>query len=87
MGVTPFALESAAGDDSYAYFDQYADRGGPTGEGNAYDVVRVGNALLLDKTYFGGAGDPAIAQQTADLLRTRSTSVIEQMCIFSGTGC
>ena len=85
--IRPFALESAAGDDSFAYFDQYADRDGPTGEGNAFFVVRVGNALLLAKTYFGGAGDPAIAQETANLLSTRSTSVIEQMCVFSGTGC
>lgn len=87
MVITPFALESDAGDDSFAYFDQYADRAGPTGEGNAYLVVRVGNALLLEKTYFNGAGDPAVAQQTADLLSTRSTPVIEQMCVFSGTGC
>jgi hypothetical protein len=85
--IVPFALESDAGDDSLAYFDQYADRDGPTGQGNAYFVVRVGNALLLDKTFFRGAGDTATAQQTANLLSTRSTSVIEQMCIFSGTGC
>ena len=85
--IAPFALTSDAGDDSFAYFDQYADRDGPTGDGNAFFVVRVGNALLLDKTYFGGAGDTATAQQTADLLSTRSAPVIEQMCVFSATGC
>lgn len=84
---TPFALESDAGDDSFAYFDQEADGAGPTGAGNAFSVVRVGNALLLDKTYFGGAGDPAVAQQTADLLSNRSAPVIEQMCVFAETGC
>ena len=42
---------------------------------------------MLAKTYFGGAGDPAIAQETANLLSTRSASVIEQMCVFSETGC
>lgn len=85
--ITPISLESDAGDDSLAYVDQYGDLSGPTGEGNAYLVVRVGNALLLEKTYFNGAGDPAVAQQTADLLSTRSTSVVEQMCVFSETGC
>lgn len=85
--ITPLTLESDAGNASFAWFDQYADRSGPTGDGNAFLVVRVGNALLLDKTYFGGAGDPLVAQQTADLLSTRSSSVVEQMCVFSGTGC
>ena len=85
--ITPVALQSSAGDASLAYFDQYADRDGPTGEGNAYFVVRVGNALLLERTYFGGAGDPAIAQETADLLGTRSATVIDQMCVFSESGC
>jgi hypothetical protein len=85
--IQPVSLTSAAGEDSVAYMDQYGDSSGPDGSGNAYVVTRVGNALLLDKTYFGGAGSLEIGQQTVDLLEDRASEVVATMCTFSADPC
>lgn len=85
--IVPVELEASAGDEALAYMDQYRDSAGPTGEGNAFVVTRVGNALLLDKTYFGGAGSTEIGQQTVDLLQDRASGVVAAMCVFSSTPC
>lgn len=78
-GVHPVLLRTAAGRDAVAYVDRYRDRAGLTGEGTAYLLVRVGNLALLSRSYVGGVGDPAVAQQAVDLLADRSTVVVAAM--------
>lgn len=85
--IVPVPLVASAGDDGLAYMDQYRDSAGPTGEGNAFVMTRVGNALLLDKTYFGGAGSMDVAQDTVDQLTERAAGVVAEMCVFSATPC
>lgn len=87
QAIVPIALESAVGEESFAFLEQYQDSAGPTGEGNVFVIARVGNALLIDKTYIGGAGDRSIAQDTVSLLTDRSAGVVEAMCLFSVEGC
>lgn len=85
--IVPVELDAGGGEESLAYMDQYQVDGEPTGEGNAFFVTRVGNALLLDKTYFGSAGSMEIAQQSADLLQDRASGTVAAMCVFSATPC
>ncbi|GAA1762993.1 hypothetical protein GCM10009795_006960 [Nocardioides hankookensis] len=85
--IQPVKLRATSGDDALAYMDQYGDSAGPTGEGNAYVVTRVGNALLLDKTYFGSAGSVEVGQQTVQLLQNRAHGVEKLMCVFSADAC
>ncbi|MFC6340814.1 hypothetical protein ACFP8W_02400 [Nocardioides hankookensis] len=85
--VHPIVLQASAGDDAVAYMDQYGDADGPSGEGNAYVITRVGNALLLDKTYFGSAGSPEAGQHTANQLEHRATQVVDDMCAFAAEPC
>lgn len=87
FAIEPKALTAAGGEETLAYVDRYLDADGYTGEGNVFVLTRVGNALLIDKTYIGGAGDLAVAQDTADLLADRATGVVDAMCVFSADGC
>ncbi len=49
-------------------------------------MARVGNALLLDKTYVPDA-DPVVSQQTVTLLSERAAGVVDAMCVFAAEGC
>lgn len=65
----------------------YVDHVSEIGEMYAHQVVQVGNALLLTTVYSMGGGDPAIVQQTADLIERKNAPVVDAMCVFSSTGC
>jgi hypothetical protein len=83
----PIELTASAGDDALAWMEQYGADGVPTGEANAYVVTRVGNALLLDKTYFGGGGSVEIGQQVVETLESRAAPVVDAMCVFATEPC
>ena len=48
-----------------------------------HQVVRVGNALLLDTAYSIGAP----AQDTADLIKEKSATAVDAMCTFAADPC
>lgn len=85
--IEPRLLDSSSGEQSLAYVDRYLAADGYTGEGNVFVLTRVGNALLIDKTYIGGAGDLAVGQQTVDLLTERAANVVSGMCVFAAEPC
>ncbi|MGY2704550.1 hypothetical protein [Nocardioides sp. HB32] len=76
-------VPSEIGDGSIVYADHMSD----AGDMFVHQVVRVGNALLVDTTYAMGGGDPQVVQQTADLLEERSTDVVAAMCEFGPGDC
>ncbi|WP_155992834.1 hypothetical protein [Nocardioides sp. URHA0020] len=65
----------------------YVDHVSEAGDAFVHRVVQVGNALLLDTTYSMGTGDPAVVEQAADLLETKSAPVVDAMCVFSADPC
>ena len=65
----------------------YVDHLSEAGDMYAYRVIQVGNALLVDTTYAMGGGDPAVVQETADLIEKKSAGVVGAMCVFSADPC
>lgn len=86
-GIASSELVSDLGEESLVYVDRYRDRGQFTGEANLFQVVRVGNALLVATTYFGGAGDDAVVDETAQHLATQSADTTSSMCVFAAEPC
>lgn len=82
-GKARWAEVVASGADSLVYVDHVSD----AGDMFAHRVVQVGNALLVDTTYAHGGGDPAVVQQTAELLAEKSAGVVGAMCVFSANPC
>ena len=50
------------------------------------EVARIGNAVFIGTTHTTAAGDQAI-QETLPALTSLSQPVLDQMCVFSATGC
>ncbi len=84
--AVPAPLDSDLAEQSTAWVLQYLDSGRPTGDTDVWQVARVGNALLLDKTYVPDA-DPEVSQQTVTLLAERAAGVVDAMCVFAAEGC
>ncbi len=61
----------------------YADQVSEVGERWTHQVVQAGNALLLDTAYSIGAP----AQQSADLIKEKSATAVDAMCVFSADPC
>jgi len=80
--ITASELPSDLGEESLVWMNAWGDRSGPTGDAHLHQVVRVGNALLLTSTFFGGAGDPAVVEATAADEAADAAGVIAAMCVF-----
>ncbi|MBZ5740186.1 hypothetical protein [Nocardioides mangrovi] len=88
-GSTPYlwgAVEAPAVADGSLVISQQVRQSGYTGDLTLTEVVRVGNALLLASTHTDAGGDQAI-QETLPALTALSQPVVDQMCVFSATGC
>ena len=84
----PRSLGLPAGPDSFAFANLFRDEdGGLTGEADVYLFRRAGTAVLVDRGYAQGAGDPAVLQHAVDLLVQRSEGVAAAMCVFTADGC
>ena len=69
-------------DDSFSYVDHLSD----AGDAYVYRVVLVGNALLIDRSFSMGTGDPQVVQHAVDLIDTKSAPVVDAMeSTFSGS--
>lgn len=78
-GIFPFPLTADVGEEGIAYLEQYRDRQGPNGEGTLTLLTRVGNAVLVDRGYTGGAGDLARMQQSVDATGSLLSGVVTAM--------
>ncbi|MGB0099627.1 MAG: hypothetical protein WBP61_05040 [Nocardioides sp.] len=73
--------------DSAAGSVTYVDHMGDAGEMFVNRVVQVGNALLVETAFSMGGGDPEVVAEAAALMTEKSAPVVEQMCVFSASGC
>lgn len=79
-------LRSTTGEESYAWVQRWRRGSEPTGDTDVWHAIRVGNAILLNKTYVPDAA-PSASQAAADLLGERAEGPVEAMCVFSADGC
>ncbi len=88
FAIEPQTLTSTGGEESLAYVDRYLDADGYTGEGNVFVLTRVGNALLLDKTYVGRRAATWPWPRTSPTCSpTTPPASSTAMCVFSADGC
>lgn len=85
--ITPERRDPGLGEDSVTVVYKYGDAGGLTGEMNLVQVVRVGNALLIDGGSGTGAGDPAVVDDLVTRVATDAEPVVTDLCLFSAEGC
>ena len=78
---------TALGEESLAYTRRGTDSAGLRGDMEYFQVVRVGNALLLSSGYTEGGSADAFAQETVDGVAEDSADVVAEMCVFSAEGC
>ena len=74
------------GADSFAFIQRADEGGGLLSQLTTWEVVRSGNALLLDSSY-GSAGDDSAVDQAVSMLANRSDVVRGQLCVFSADPC
>ncbi|WP_121258196.1 hypothetical protein [Nocardioides ferulae] len=80
-------LSAAVGDETLVYVDRWRSEGELTADGYLHLLVRVGNAVLHESTFFGGAGDQAVVAQTLDDVLEESAYPVASMCLFSASPC
>lgn len=73
------------GDGGYT-FTQQVHEGDLFSQLTIYEVVRYGNALLVDSSYGSAGGDEVIATAASGMAE-RSAAVRAQMCVFSAEPC
>jgi hypothetical protein len=86
---TPYlwgTVDAPATADDSVVISQQVRQSGYTGDLTLVEVVRVGNALFLGSTHTDAGGDQAI-QETLPALTSLSQPILDQMCVFSATGC
>lgn len=74
------------GADAFSFIQRADEGGGLLGQLTTWEVVRSGNALLLDTSY-GSAGDDSAVDQAVSMLANRSEVVRGQLCVFSADPC
>jgi hypothetical protein len=79
----------AAGADGTTFLTRFLNEEDGTldGNGDLYTAVQEGNALLLQRVYVLGVGDPAQMERSQALVQGWLEEPVAAMCLFTAEGC